>query len=136
MDIRIKFAVRTVSVIREEIDPELPMQQLALFFAVAEAGDEGITMGEVMDKLKMGQTSVSKNAKQLSRYTKRDETGNLVVRGYDLIEVRPDLLERRRFRMTLTPRGRQVCVKIISLCNEFFPQGIGPVKWPTHSIPA
>jgi DNA-binding MarR family transcriptional regulator len=103
---------RVVSVIRELVDPDLPLQQLALLLLIAEAGDEGITMPEAADKLHMGQTSVSKNAKALSRYAE-DRGGQLVIRGLELIEARPDLLERRRLRMTVTPKGEEVLRKIL-----------------------
>jgi DNA-binding MarR family transcriptional regulator len=100
-----------VSVVRELIDPELPLQQLALLLLIAEAGDEGITMPEACTKLGMGQTSVSKNAKMLSRYAE-DRGGNIVIKGYELIDARPDLMERRRLRMTITPKGDKVIAEI------------------------
>jgi len=100
-----------VASIRELIDPELPLQQLALLLLIAEAGDEGITMPEACVKLNMGQTSVSKNAKALSRYAE-DRGGIMQIRGYDLIDARPDLLERRRLRMTITKKGQGVVKKL------------------------
>ncbi len=111
MDMKIYKLDRIISVVRDLIDPELPIQQLALLLLVAEAGDEGITMPEACEKLGMGQTSVSKNAKILSRYA--DKRGRqMEIKGYALIESRPDLWERRRLRMTITPKGRDVLEKI------------------------
>jgi DNA-binding MarR family transcriptional regulator len=111
MDMKIYKLDRIVSVIRNLIDPELPIQQLALLLLVAEAGDEGITMPDACKKLGMGQTSVSKNAKMLSRYAE-ERGGQMEIKGYELIEARPDLWERRRLRMTITPKGIDVLKKI------------------------
>ena len=69
-------------------------------------------MPEASEQLQMGQTSVSKNAKVLSRWAERPKD-ELVIKGYDLIDVAPDLLERRRFRMTITEKGNQTLKKIV-----------------------
>jgi len=112
MNSKIRKLRRVVSVVRELIDPELPLQQLALLLLIADADGEGITMPEACEKLRMGQTSVSKNAKMLSQYA--EETAGIVkIKGYALIDSRPDLLERRRLRMTITAKGKQVLDKII-----------------------
>lgn len=112
MDRKIIELRRIFSVVRDLIDPELPLQQLALLLLVAEAGDEGITMPEACEKLGMGQTSVSKNAKMLSRYAEKHGE-HMEIKGYALIEARPDLWERRRLRMTITPKGIDVLEKIM-----------------------
>ena len=112
MDMKIYNLERIVSVVRNLIDPELPIQQLALLLLVAEVGDEGITMPEACEKLGMGQTSVSKNAKVLSRYAEK-RGRHMEIKGYALIESRPDLWERRRLRMTITPKGIDVLEKIM-----------------------
>jgi DNA-binding MarR family transcriptional regulator len=112
MDRRISSTRRVVSVIRELVDPEVPLQQLALLLLIAEAGEEGITMPDAGDKLGMGQTSVSKNAKALGRYAEQ-HGGFMTIKGLELVEARPDLLERRRLRMTLTPKGERVIKRIM-----------------------
>lgn len=69
-------------------------------------------MPEACETLGMSQTSVSKNAKMLSRYAeKRGE--HMELKGYALIEARPDLWERRRLRMTITPKGIDVLEEIM-----------------------
>jgi DNA-binding MarR family transcriptional regulator len=103
---------RIVSAIRTNIGPTLPLQQLALLMLVAEAGDDGITMPEAVTKLGMGQTSVSKNAMMLSKYAEH-HGGAMTIKGYDLIATAPDLSERRRLCMTLTPKGKDVIEKIV-----------------------
>lgn len=112
MSAEVRRLRRIVSVIRETVDSDLPLQQLALLLLIAEAGDEGITMPEAAMKLNMGQTSVSKNAKALSRYAE-DRNGTISIKGFEFIEARPDLLERRRLRMTITPKGQEVMTKIL-----------------------
>jgi DNA-binding MarR family transcriptional regulator len=107
--IRLSAIVRSV---QENIHTDMPIQQLALLLLVASAGDEGITMPEAAVKLNMGQTSVSKNAKMLSQFGER-VGADVLVRGYDLIDTRPDLAERRRLCMRLTPKGKAVVKQIL-----------------------
>ena len=111
MDKRLNRLGAIISCVRKNINSDMPMQQLALLLLVAQAGDEGITMPEAAVKLSMGQTSVSKNAKMLSQFG--EQVGaKVIIKGYDLIETRPDLKERRRLCMRLTPKGKEV-VEII-----------------------
>lgn len=112
MDRRLKRLGSVVASVRTNINNEMPMQQLALLLLVAQAGEEGITMPEAATKLDMGQTSISKNAKMLSQFAERIGT-KMVIRGYDLVETRPDLAERRRLCMRLTSKGREVIEKIL-----------------------
>jgi len=101
-----------VSSVRKNISKEIPLQQLALLLLVAQAGDERITVSDASRMLDMGQTSVSKNAKMLSRYAEK-RGGQMEIKGYALIDARPDLWERRRLRMTITPKGIDVLEKIM-----------------------
>ena len=107
MDHRLIRLGAILNSVRKYVRTDMPIQQLALLLLVAQAGDEGITMSEASQKLGMGQTSVSKNAKMLSRYAEK-RGGHMEIKGYELIEARPDLLERRRLRMTITPKGIDV----------------------------
>ena len=103
---------RIVSSIRRHVAPNLSLQQLALLLLVADAGEEGITMPEAATKLEMGQTSVSKNAMMLSKYAEHHGSV-MTIKGYDLISTAPDLRERRRLSMTLTPKGKEVIEKLV-----------------------
>ena len=112
-DPRLILLRRTIVAVRESIDSDLPVQQLALFLLVAESGEEGVTMPEAVSKLGMGQTSVSKNAKALSKYAETT-SGVVSIKGHDLVAVAPDIHERRRLCMTLTPKGKAVLNTILS----------------------
>jgi DNA-binding MarR family transcriptional regulator len=69
-------------------------------------------MPEAISALQMGQTSVSKNAKSLGKFA--EHHGNVVtIKGLELIAVAPDLRERRRLCMTLTPKGRRVLATLL-----------------------
>ena len=112
MDHRLIRLGAIISSVRRYITSDMPMQQLALLLLVAQAGEEGVTMPEAAVKLNMGQTSVSKNAKMLGQFGEH-VGAELRIKGHDLIETRPDLTERRRLCMRLTPKGKEVVEQIL-----------------------
>jgi DNA-binding MarR family transcriptional regulator len=96
---------RVVRIIRTDLSHELPVQQLALLLEVA--GNEGIGMPDLSRALKMGQGSVSKNVKLMSKYI---EDGQM--RGFGLLATEQDLQERRRFVVYTTPKGKEFMNKL------------------------
>ena len=56
--------------------------------------------------------TVSRNLKTLSVYI---EAG--VRKGFDLVEMRPDLVERRKLVVFLTPKGESVIGNLKELLN-------------------
>jgi len=105
MDRRLRALSRTVRIIRTQLNHELPIQQLALLLEVHL--NEGISMPELSKKLNMGQGSVSKNVKLMSRYIEGGE-----LRGYDLLSTEQDLQERRRFVVRTTEKAERLLASI------------------------
>lgn len=101
---------RAVRIIRTDLNHELPIQQLAMLLEVSLK--EGITMTDLGQALNMGQGSVSKNVKLMSRYLKNEE-----LKGFDLLSTEQDLRERRRFVVHTTPRGKELIEKLSNACN-------------------
>lgn len=96
-----------ISFIREHINKDIAFSQLAVFIEVCLK--EGITMYDLVDKLDLPQASISRCTKELSKYIEKDpKTGERKIGGYDLIRSEPDLEERRRLVLYLTPKGQQI----------------------------
>lgn len=110
MDQTVSSLSRAVRIIRTEINHELPIQQLALLLEVSL--NEGITMSGLAQALNMGQASVSKNVKLMSRYITDGE-----LKGYNLLRTEQDLQERRRFDVFTTPSGKMLIEKLSLACN-------------------
>jgi DNA-binding MarR family transcriptional regulator len=92
--------------IREKIHPEIPAQQLSIFYLVAE--NEGITQGEISKHLNMPQATVSRNVLKLASKLVEDRKGNFVDTGYGLVENRDDIVDPRRNAVYTTPKGQEV----------------------------
>lgn len=97
--------VEVVEIFREVYE-DMSIRQIVMLLAIAAAGDEGITQTDLSVQYKMPQGSVSRNARQLSRYIAPTFAGgDPEIQGLDLIECRPDLYETRRLNCTLTQKG-------------------------------
>lgn len=81
------------------------------------AMDEGITQHEISKRLDMFTGTVSRNMKILGEYDVI-EHGEVVTKGYGLIEQKPHRLERRRMACYLTKRGRELKAEIIKIMEE------------------
>ena len=98
--------MNTIKFLRGELGlRDLSIQALALILLLYQAGEEGLSPGEIGKELNLGQSSVSKHTKQLgTHYTSG------VLTGFGLLEVLPDLRERKgKTRVRLTPSGRGIC---------------------------
>lgn len=95
--------------IRDRLNPEMPVQQLALLMEVI--CEDGITMPELSKRLKMSPASVSKNVRMLSRFIDKGE-----LKGYDLLRAEPHLEERRKFAVYPTNNG----IKFVEDLMGFF----------------
>ena len=94
--------IEVMDLLRKRLHKDIPLQQIALLFAVAE--NPGITMPELMKVLNMPQGSISRNVKALSGYVGRQE-GEVVSRGYDMLRTAPDPNHPRVRACFLTERG-------------------------------
>lgn len=96
-----------ISFIRKHINKDIAFSQLAVFIEVCIK--EGISMYDLVEKLDLPQASISRCTKELSKYIEKDpKTGERRMVGYDLVRTEPDLEERRRLVLYLTPKGQQI----------------------------
>lgn len=81
-----------------KLDPDLPIQYALSFMTIAQ--NEGISIGELADRLGIAQSSASRNVAALSRWHSFGKA------GLDLVQAQEDPRERRRKIVTLTDQGR------------------------------
>lgn len=80
------------------LDPDLPIQYALSFMTIAR--NEGISIGELAERLGIAQSSASRNVAALSRWHSFGKA------GLDLVQAQEDPRERRRKIVTLTDKGR------------------------------
>ncbi len=80
------------------LDPDLPIQYALSFMTIAQS--EGISIGELAERLGIAQSSASRNVAALSRWHSFGKA------GLDLVQAQEDPRERRRKIVTLTDKGR------------------------------
>lgn len=95
----------------EKIFSELPLQQVMLLLAIAEE-PQGITQPTLAKKLDWPQGTVSRNVKKLSVYLEQNPGQPAKKKGYDLVEQRPDLSDRKTNIVYLTPKGKRILKEI------------------------
>ena len=81
-----------------KLDPDLPIQYALSFMTIAQ--NEGISIGELAERLGIAQSSASRNVAALSRWHSFGKA------GLDLVQAQEDPRERRRKIVTLTDTGR------------------------------
>lgn len=80
------------------LDPDLPIQYALSFMTIAHS--EGISIGELAERLGIAQSSASRNVAALSKWHSFGKA------GLDLVQAQEDPRERRRKIVTLTDKGR------------------------------
>ncbi|MGQ9364879.1 MarR family transcriptional regulator [Azospirillum sp. ST 5-10] len=80
------------------LDPDLPIQYALSFLTIAQ--NEGISVGELAERLGIAQSSASRNVAALSRWHSFGKA------GLDLVQSQEDPRERRRKIVSLTDKGR------------------------------
>ena len=94
---------KMVALVRREVHKDFAMPQLHLFLLVCI--DDGVTQPDLAKRAAMPQATVSRNMRILGRvYNKQNDQ----IEGYDLVEAKPDLYERRRLACFLTIKGKRV----------------------------
>jgi len=107
MEITIIRFGRAVSYLRDKVNPDMVLGQVAVFLFVAE--HEGATMSDAANLMGMLSGTLSRNVKMLSQFRRKGASGNYgEVEGDDLLDVRPDLSERKRNALYLSKRGKEV----------------------------
>jgi DNA-binding MarR family transcriptional regulator len=91
------------------LDPDMPIQYALSFLTIAE--HEGLSMGDLAQRLAIAQSSASRNIAALSKWH------SFGKKGHDLVEAREDPRERRRKIVTLTKSGRRLVTMLRALVN-------------------
>jgi DNA-binding MarR family transcriptional regulator len=95
--------IATVIRVLEEFrrfDPDMPIQYALSFLTIAQ--NEGLSMGDLAQRLGIAQSSASRNIAALSRWHSFGKD------GHDLVEAQEDPRERRRKIVSLTARGHRL----------------------------
>lgn len=106
-------AVLTVARVLEAfrtLDPDLPIQYALSFITIAQ--NEGMSIGELAERLGIAQSSASRNVAALSRWHSFGKA------GFDLVQAQEDPRERRRKVVTLTDKGRGFIDSLRSIVGE------------------
>jgi DNA-binding MarR family transcriptional regulator len=102
---------RVIRVFEEfrRLDPDMPIQYALSFLTIAQ--HEGLSMGELAQRLGIAQSSASRNIAALSRWHSFGKD------GHDLVEAHEDPRERRRKIVTLTPLGHRLVAGLRALIS-------------------
>ncbi|PWC39330.1 MarR family transcriptional regulator [Azospirillum sp. TSO35-2] len=92
-----------------KLDPDLPIQYALSFMTIAQS--EGISIGELAERLGIAQSSASRNVAALSRWHSFGKA------GLDLVQAQEDPRERRRKIVTLTDKGRAFLDALRAIVN-------------------
>lgn len=104
----LKTILNSLEILREEIDPELPIQMAVVFLQISIHKE--IAMKDLMKITGLSQASISRNIAALSELHRMDKP------GYNLIIREEDPAERRRKIVRLNSRGKRVVSRISGLC--------------------
>lgn len=92
-----------------KLDPDLPIQYALSFMTIAQS--DGISIGELAERLAIAQSSASRNVAALSRWHSFGKA------GLDLVQAQEDPRERRRKIVTLTDQGRAFLADLRAIVN-------------------
>jgi DNA-binding MarR family transcriptional regulator len=104
--------IATVIRVLEEFrrfDPDMPIQYALSFLTIAQ--NEGLSMGDLAQRLGIAQSSASRNIAALSRWHSFGKD------GHDLVEALEDPRERRRKIVSLTSRGHSLVAGLRALVS-------------------
>jgi DNA-binding MarR family transcriptional regulator len=88
-----------------ELDAEMPAQTAVTFLIVAQ--EPGISMAELTDRLKIAQSSTSRNVAYLSRWRAYEKP------GHNLVEARENPQDRRAKVVELTSKGEKLAEALV-----------------------
>ena len=102
----ISLLQKSVDVLSSEVSNELNLNHInVLLYVASHPNVSAVDMGAALGMLS---GSLSKILRTLGQYIVKDDNGNNILKGYDLIEVKQDLYERRRLAITLTRKGENL----------------------------
>lgn len=96
--------------LQKELDGEATIKQLQILCLVGRF--PGITSKQLVQYINLHPAALSRSFKVLSQRYERDRKGNKVLKGHNLIEVRPSLEGGRQFAYYLTDQGTQLMKKV------------------------
>jgi DNA-binding MarR family transcriptional regulator len=107
---------KAVQYLRREVSEEFPAQQLLLFITVGK--QEGVTQHHLAELLGMPSGSVSRNIRMMSQFADTTKAGNKVLKGFQLLDTRPDVEQRQRMAVFLTSKGKRIFKQLdVLLCS-------------------
>ncbi|MBD9558448.1 MarR family winged helix-turn-helix transcriptional regulator [Ensifer sp. ENS03] len=90
-----------------ELQHDMPMQTVSVFFVIAMR--PGLYQRELLNLLDLSQPSISRNVMALGETNRHGEP------GLGLIEQRRDPLDARQFTLHLTPAGKELVNRVLSI---------------------
>lgn len=105
--------IESVDYVRKNINPDFAITQFYLLMLVAQ--NEGVTQRVLCEMADMPHGTVSRNLKQMGVYNVRTKEGEIETKGYDLIELRYDMFDRRITEVHLTEKGKRVVQKLTDI---------------------
>ena len=91
-------------------DPEFPPQLMLTFLYTAM--HDGAPMKDIAEAVDIAQSTTSRNVASLDKINRHHEP------GYDYVRAVPDPNERRRKVVYLTPKGRKLRDRLVSIFEE------------------
>ena len=95
--------------------PGAPTQQVLILLRIMQ--EPGINQPDLADTYDLTGASVSRSLRALGQYQENDKHGNSVVKGPDLVELRPDLYRPRSLACFLTKKGKALQQKLLRTAN-------------------
>ncbi len=108
------------------LDPDLPMQYALSFMTIAQS--DGISVGELAERLGIAQSSASRNVAALSRWHSFGKA------GLNLVQAQEDPRERRRKLVTLTDEGHAFLAELTAIIKNP-PTAAGDAVTPQPGVP-
>lgn len=102
---------RAIETFREH-DREATLILLQIFLTIATAEDHTLTMADVSKRLEVAQASMSYNIARLGAVSQERLRARVGADRLNLVEMRQDLLDKRRFTLGLTRQGRNLASAI------------------------
>lgn len=93
-----------------KLDPDLPIQYALSFMTIAQS--DGISVGELAERLGIAQSSASRNVAALSRWHSFGKA------GLNLVQAQEDPRERRRKLVTLTDQGHAFLAELNAIIKK------------------
>jgi len=120
--------IATVIRVLEEfrrLDADMPIQYALSFLTIAQ--NEGLSMGDLAQRLDIAQSSASRNIAALSKWH------SFGKEGHELVEAHEDPRERRRKLVSLTARGKNLIAVLKSIVAGDPAAMFNPDKPPVES---